>query len=425
MQRRIQFGPCCAALALAFAPVFLASAQAPERAQAEDNLGPRGRLSTIERVQRDALDRYRRDWDAAQSDEQRQQADALFQAESLRAIGAATDLAREVPRDPVAGAALRFVVLTARGQDVAKAIPAMEILGRDHAREPGMGRFCEQITAAYERSPAAESLIRAVLDQNPDRVERGAACHALATLLANQAFTIRLLRTSPAELRRYRPRFERIRAGWEEGIGKEATERYIARDPRTLDAEADALLERIVSEFETVPAPFEQDRRALAEIARGELFARRNLAVGKPAPEIEGRDYEGKAFRLSEYRGKVVLLTFSGNWCGPCRSLYPEERELVKRLADQPFTLLSVNTDEDVETLRHSIASGEITWRCWAESGRDGPIATSWGVVHFPTIYLLDGKGVIRRKLFRGDSIDHAIEDLFEEMTVGEPPPRQ
>jgi thiol-disulfide isomerase/thioredoxin len=299
----------------------------------------------------------------------------------------------------------------------------MEALGRDHARDPGMGKFCEQITAVYEQFPAAESLIRAVLDQNPDRAEKGAACHALATLLANQAFTIRLLRTSPAELRKYRPIFERFRASWEESIGKEVTERYIAKDPGILDAEADALLDRIVSEFGSVAAPYEQDRRALADIARGELFARRNLAVGKLAPDIEGRDHEGKAFRLSDYRGKVVLLTFSGNWCGPCRSMYPEERELVKRLGNKPFSLLSVNTDEDVETLRRSIASGEITWRCWSEIGQGGPISTSWGVVHFPTIYLLDAKGVIRRKLFRGDSIDHAIEDLFDEMAASEASP--
>ncbi len=63
------------------------------------------------------------------------------------------------------------------------------------------------------------------------------------------------------------------------------------------------------------------------------------------APEVVGRDHEGKLFALAEYRGKVVVLTFSGNWCGPCVGMYPQERELVARHASKPFALVSVHTD--------------------------------------------------------------------------------
>ena len=50
------------------------------------------------------------------------------------------------------------------------------------------------------------------------------------------------------------------------------------------------------------------------ESARGHLFAMRNLAIGKVAPEIEGEDVDGKKFKLSDYRGKVVMLSFWGDW---------------------------------------------------------------------------------------------------------------
>jgi peroxiredoxin len=50
------------------------------------------------------------------------------------------------------------------------------------------------------------------------------------------------------------------------------------------------------------------------EAARGYLFEMRNLAIGKVAPEIEGEDVDGKKFKLSDYRGKVVMLSFWGDW---------------------------------------------------------------------------------------------------------------
>ena len=151
---------------------------------------------------------------------------------------------------------------------------------------------------------------------------------------------------------------------------------------------------------------------ALAEAA---LFELRNLAVGKPAPEIEGEDVDGRRFKLSDHRGKVIVLTFSGNWCGPCREMYPRERALAARLKDRPFALLSVNTDPDRETLRKSIREGEITWPCWFDGGQDGPITSRWNVLSFPTVFVIDAKGVIREIGLRGDELERAVERLLGE----------
>ena len=82
--------------------------------------------------------------------------------------------------------------------------------------------------------------------------------------------------------------------------------------------------------------------------------------------------------------------------------MYPQERELVARLKDKPFAMVSVSTDATVETLQKSIASGEITWRCWYDGGITGPITTRWGVRSFPTIFVLDKAGVIRFKDVQG-----------------------
>ena len=91
----------------------------------------------------------------------------------------------------------------------------------------------------------------------------------------------------------------------------------------------------------------EPDTGTLAERARPALDELRRLGLGRVAPEIEGRDIDGRHFNLSDYRGRVVVLTFSGTWCGPCKAMYPHQREIVARLKARPFALLSVMTDED------------------------------------------------------------------------------
>jgi peroxiredoxin len=133
------------------------------------------------------------------------------------------------------------------------------------------------------------------------------------------------------------------------------------------------------------------------------------------APEISGEDHEGQSFALSSYRGKVVVLTFSGNWCGPCVQMYPQERALVERHHKDSFALVSVNTDEDRETLRKAIAVNEITWRCWWDRGTDGPISTRWGVVSFPSVFVLDRRGMIRFRDVRGEELERAVDQLLAE----------
>ncbi len=173
---------------------------------------------------------------------------------------------------------------------------------------------------------------------------------------------------------------------------KAATAQFVKEaDPAALERQAEELLERVVTEFDDVPHWY--DKRPLGAIAQGELTALRHLKVGMIAPEIVGRDHQNKLFSLAEYRGKVVVLIFSGNWCGPCVGMYPQERELAARYAGQPFALLSVNTDASLETLRASLAGGEITGRCWWDGGATGPITTQWGIHMFPSIFVLDQKG--------------------------------
>ena len=96
----------------------------------------------------------------------------------------------------------------------------------------------------------------------------------------------------------------------------------------------------------------------------------RSLSVGNVAPEIEGEDIGGEPMKLSDYRGKVVVLVFWAIWCGPCMGMIPHEKDLVERHKGQPFALLGINSDTDREKLKATIAENGITWRSWWDQGK-------------------------------------------------------
>ncbi len=97
--------------------------------------------------------------------------------------------------------------------------------------------------------------------------------------------------------------------------------------------------------------------------------------------------------------------------------MYPHERSLVKRLAGKPFALIGVNSDRDREKLKEVLKKENITWRSfWNGGGTNGPISTKWNVSGWPTIYVMDAKGVIRYKGVRGEAMDKAVDKLLAEI---------
>ncbi len=98
--------------------------------------------------------------------------------------------------------------------------------------------------------------------------------------------------------------------------------------------------------------------------------------------------------------------------------MYPHERSLVKKLKDKPFTLVGVNSDKDLLYLHERMKAENITWPSFTNGpfGPLGPIAAKWGVGGWPTIYILDHKGVIRFKNKRGQAMEEAVEKLLAEM---------
>lgn len=96
--------------------------------------------------------------------------------------------------------------------------------------------------------------------------------------------------------------------------------------------------------------------------------------------------------------------------------MIPHEKTLVKRLENEPFTLLGINSDSEERYRRERPEMG-VTWPSFFDGGNTGgPIAMQWGVSGWPTIYVLDHTGRIRFKGVRNEAMDAAVDQLLAEM---------
>jgi hypothetical protein len=96
--------------------------------------------------------------------------------------------------------------------------------------------------------------------------------------------------------------------------------------------------------------------------------------------------------------------------------MYPHERSLVKKLEGKPFAVVGVNSDDDREKAKVNIKNENLTWRWFWIGGKIGSISMKWNAHSWPTIYVLDDKGVIRVKCLGTPPDNQAFDELVEEL---------
>jgi hypothetical protein len=97
--------------------------------------------------------------------------------------------------------------------------------------------------------------------------------------------------------------------------------------------------------------------------------------------------------------------------------MLPHEREMVKRLADQPFTLLGINSDSSRSALKKILEDEKITWpNIYGGPTGKNEIAERWNVHGWPTIYILDHEGVIRHRDLRDEAMEEAVVELIKKI---------
>jgi hypothetical protein len=199
---------------------------------------------------------------------------------------AAVELARAKPKSDTGFAALEWVLTTPRAYSLPAGKTAFELAAEHHAANPKVGKIIALAgrLAPGEGEPAHKAtlaLFKAVAEKNPDRAARGQAVMALAGQ-AKRKFARAEYQKSP--------------------------------DVDALAAAAEKAFEKVVKDYGDCPWLVREGAGTLGEVAKRELFELRHLRVGKVAPEIAGEDLDGVKFKLSDYRGKVVVIDFWGDW---------------------------------------------------------------------------------------------------------------
>jgi peroxiredoxin len=295
--------------------------------------------------------------------------------------------AEKNPRDPAAVNALSMVVQMSSGNLAGNTLAgkALAILRKDHLKSDKVLGVVSYL-ALLGGEPGAK-FVKEVIAKNPSRKVQARAIKELIRARGEQVGWGLKWRDDAAR-----------RAAAEKDFGKEFVKRVIANVDNN-----------------------KKERKEHAKLLKAkysDIFP--DLSIGQKAPEVVSEDLDGKKVRLSDLKGKVVVLDIWASWCPPCWAMLPVQRALLKRLNSverlkDKFVLVSVSADPRKAKVKQFIADNPMPWTHWY-NGNKGGIVEAWDVRVFPTTYVLDARGVIRYK-FAGKAneklLNRAVNNLL------------
>ncbi len=331
------------------------------------------------------------------------------------------DLAQKTPASETAFEMFSWMVMKGaieRGPVWSKRLQSVEQLAKYHATNSGVGPLCGFIGRSWVwrwRERPVVDFLQAVAKDNPDRANRGQATLSLGCLNAAKAESL---------------------AGFEQWGRVSFYAASIARfettdltqwgDSKPVADEAERQLKDVVANYadcRASPSGGEQEPPLLKTKAEKGLLELLHLSLGRVAPDIEANSLDGQKFKLSDSRGKITVLCFWASWCRPCMRLAPVERALTQRMEGRPFIMIGVNGDGILPNARRAVEHEKMTWPSFwnGKDGASGPISSAWNVSGWPTVYVIDAKGIIRFK-FEGygeptsNMLNGSVDELMKEL---------
>lgn len=145
-------------------------------------------------------------------------------------------------------------------------------------------------------------------------------------------------------------------------------------------------------------------------------MAKRPPLVGGPVPHFQLDTLNGGPAKISDYRGKVVLLNFWATWCTPCKKEMPEIQAAYEAFKDNDFVVLGVNFGEKPKEAEKLVKEMGLTFPILLD--RKVKVAERHDVISLPVTFFIDSKGIIKERVFGGTLTKEDIGAVIERLQV-------
>jgi len=143
------------------------------------------------------------------------------------------------------------------------------------------------------------------------------------------------------------------------------------------------------------------------------MYRQPSFRGGDKAPEIDVELMDGQRAKLSDLKGKYVLLQFWGSWCGPCRRENPYLIQLYNKYHDKGFEIFSIGIEPSRDSWLSAMKNDGMIWRyhTMESINFDGPLAKQFNIKSIPTTFLLNPEGVIMGVSLSPDYLEKMLSE--------------